>query len=259
MRIPRFNVARPSFIGLFAALALATTSGCGGGSAPAPAAAQPAPTTKAATAPPTPTSVTKSNSGGDSTDPERAALERLLNEPWGFRRDRWSTLRVPLVDWKNWRRVRIWGHPTRATHRYGDDHRAIDTILYTSVDGPNDLATCLAKFSEYASTTAQAYGVRMSEPQLIKMNQEVEDEGPKPMLVQLRDGSIDSLLASDDYVGALAVYPSFPGTCLVRGFAVVATNHRDIALKIRDRWVREGAPAMRWEKKVKEAPATEAR
>lgn len=254
MRSPSFTVARPAVMALFAALPLAIASGCGGGSAPAPAqAAQAAPPK-----PPTPKSVTRANPGGDADDPEKAALERLLNEPFGFRKDRWNTLRVPLVDWKNWKRVRIWGHPTRATYRYGDDHRAIDTVLYTPSDGPSDLASCLAKFTEYASTTAQAYGVRMSEPQLIKMNQPVEDQ-QKPMLVELREGSIDSLLAVNDYVGALAVYPSFPGTCLVRGFAVVATNHRDLALKVRDRWVREAAPGLQWEMNVKDPPATDGR
>ncbi|HLM75714.1 MAG TPA: hypothetical protein VK459_23530, partial [Polyangiaceae bacterium] len=84
----------------------------------------------------------------------------------------------------------------------------------------------------------------------------VEDQ-QKPMLVELREGSIDSLLAVNDYVGALAVYPSFPGTCLVRGFAVVATNHRDLALKVRERWVRDAAPGLQWEKKTKETPPTE--
>jgi hypothetical protein len=257
MRSPSFTVARPAVMALFAALPLAIASGCGGSSAPAPAPAQAAaPSAKPAA--PTPTSVSKANPGGDSNDPERAALERLLNEPFGFRRDFWGSLRIPLVDWKNWRRVRIWGHPTRATHRYGDGHRAIDTVLYTPSEGPSDLASCLAKFVEYASSTAQAYGVRMSEPQLIKMNQPVGEE-MKPMLVELRDGSIDSLLAVNDYVGALAVYPSFPGTCLVRGFAVVATNHRDLALKVRDRWVREAAPGLQWEKNVKDPPATDAR
>ena len=256
MRIPRFNVARPSLMALFAALPLAIASGCGGGSAPAPSPNHAAPSAPAK--PPTPKSVTKANPGGDADDPEKAALERLLKEPFGYRKDRWNTLRVPLVDWKNWKRVRIWGHPTRATYRYGDDHRAIDTILYTPSDGPSDLASCLAKFTEYASTTAAAYGVRMSEPQLIKMNQQVGEE-MKPMLVELREGSIDSLLAVDDYVGALAVYPSFPGTCLVRGFAVVATNYRELALKVRERWMREAVPGMLWEAKVKEPPATDAR
>jgi hypothetical protein len=40
---------------------------------------------------------------------------------------------------------------------------------------------------------------------------------------------------------------------------VVSTNHRDLALKVRDRWVREAAPGMQWEKRIKEKPEPEAR
>jgi hypothetical protein len=262
-RIPGVAMARSVVTAALLLLPLGVAPACGG-SPPAPAAAQkPEPSAAAvssasASPAPSPTSVTKANPGGDAADPEKAALERLANEPWGFRRDKWNTLHVPLVDWKNWRRVRIWGHPTRATYRYGDNHKAIDTILYTAITGPSTPEACLAKFNEDAIATAQSYGVRMSEPQLIRMTQLIGDDA-KPLLVQLREGSIDTILANDDYVGAVAVYQSWPGTCLVRGFAVVATRHRELAIKIRDRWVREGAPGLVWEKQVKEAPATESR
>lgn len=257
------------------AFALAFVSGCGSSPAPAqspweaepepsaaPSASAPAPLASASPSatfvPPTPASVSAKNPGGDAADPERAALERLAAEPWGYRKDRWDTLHVHLVDWKNWKRVRLFGHPTRVTHRYGDKHYAIDTILYTASDGPSDPASCLAKFSSYAQTTAQTYGVQMSQPVLIKMNQVLGDQSI-PMLVELREGHIDWLMMEDDYVGAIAVYSSWPGTCLVRGFAVQATRHRELAAKIRDRWVREGAPQLRWAPQVKEAPPTEAR
>lgn len=191
-------------------------------------------------------------------EPEKTTLERLASTSWGFRRDFWNTLHVPLIDWKGWRRVRIWGHPTRATYRYGDDHRAMDTILYTAIDGANDPDTCLTKFMDYASTSAQAYGVRLGESQLVRTNQIINDVA-RPMIIKLLEGSVSSIIANDDYVGAIAVYQSFPGTCLVRGFAVVSTNHKDLALQIRDRWVREGAPGLRWEKQVKAAPKVEGR
>ena len=76
------------------------------------------------------------------------------------------------------------------------------------------------------------------------------------MIVELLDGRLDSILGRDDYVGAVAAYQSFPGTCLVEGFAVVATNHRELAVKVRDRWVAEGAAKLGWNSFVKEAPET---
>jgi hypothetical protein len=79
------------------------------------------------------------------------------------------------------------------------------------------------------------------------------------VVIDLLDGRVDSIIARDDYVGAIAAYQSFPGTCLLHGFAVIATRQRELATKLRDRWVAEGAVHLTWEKKVKDAPPTEAR
>jgi hypothetical protein len=205
--------------------------------------------------PPTPKTVTRANPGGDADDPELAALERLASESWGTRKDRWNTLHVSLVDRKHWRRVRLWGYPMRASYRYGDDHYAVATIWYEQVEGPTDPESCLAKFLEFAMPVAKKFEVKMGPQKSFAATQTIDGEDkPRPMAMQVMDGSLDTLLKSDDYVGALAAYQSWPGTCLVQGFAVVATEHRELAVKIRDRWVAEGAPRLVWDKKVTEAP-----
>jgi hypothetical protein len=209
-------------------------------------------------APPTPKSITSKNPGGDANDPERAALERLLAQPWGHRKDFWATLHVPLIDWKNWRRVRVFGVPTRASYRYGDAHYAMASILYETIEGPNDPEACLARFMDQAAPLADANGVRLGERQRVRMTQTVGAES-RPLVIDLLEGRVDSIIARDDYVGAIAAYQSFPGTCLLHGFAVVATRHHELATKIRDRWVAEGAAHLTWERHVKEAPPPEAR
>ena len=205
-----------------------------------------------------PTAVAPANPSADADDPASAALAKLVAEPWGFRRDFWNTLHVPLADWKTWRRVRIFGHPTRASYRYGDDHHAVATIWYTTIEGPNEPEACLAKFIDMATPLADANGVRIGERQRVRMTQSVGAE-VRPMIVDLVDGRLDSLLGRDDYVGAIAAYQSFPGTCLLQGFAVVATRHHELAIKIRERWVAEGAAHLTWERHVKEAPPPETR
>src|SRR5437868_12813615 len=75
--------------------------------------------------PPTPTSITRQNPGGDAEDPERAALERLLREPWGGRSDRFGTLHLSVMDAAHWERVKLIAHPTRVAYRFGDDHYGI--------------------------------------------------------------------------------------------------------------------------------------
>lgn len=208
--------------------------------------------------PPTPASVTRENPGGDAEDPERAALERLLHEPWGGRRDRWNTVKVPLIDWKNWRRVRIFGHPTRATFRYGDDNYALVTIWYTATDGPSDPATCLKRFHDEARPIAESYSVSLGPITRRSAVQTIAGRA-KPVVFDLVEGSIDTLFSSDDYVGGVAAYESWPGTCLVAGFAVVATHHRALAVKVVERWVDDGALRLTWTARVKEAPTPDAR
>ncbi len=204
-------------------------------------------------APPTPKTITRENPGGDADDPARAALTRLAAEPWGHRKDLWNTLHVPLIDWKNWRRIRLFGHPTRASYRYGDDHYAVASIWYTVIEGANEPEACLAKFIDMATPIADANGVKIGERQRVRMTQNVGAE-VRPLVVDLVQGRLDSLLGRDDYVGAVAAYQSFPGTCLVQGFAVVATDHREMAIKVRDRWVAEGAAQLVWERHIKQAP-----
>lgn len=204
--------------------------------------------------PPTPASVTKQKPGGDAADPTKAALDRLLQQPFeAKRRDRWGTLRVPLADWKNWRRIRIWGHPTRATFQYGDDYTAMVVLRYSDIEGPNDPEHCLANFMKHASPVADNYGIRLGESKLVSTSQQTRGQA-QPILVRLQEGGVDSVIVSDDYVGFMAAYQSWPGTCLVQGFAVVSTDHPELATKVRDRWVTEAIAKLAWDKKVNEAP-----
>jgi len=209
-------------------------------------------------APPTPASISPKQPGGDAADAEAAALLRLAKEDWGTKRDRWKTLRVPLADWKNWRRVRLWGQPTRATYRYGDDHYAVTSIWYQRTEGKDDPDACLAKFLDLTVPIAKSFDVKLGAPKVTRASQRIDGED-RPMLIEVVDGAVESLFSSDEYVGAVAAYQSWPGTCLVQGFAVVAGNHRDLAVKVRDRWVAEGAAKLAWEKGLKEAPEPKAR
>ena len=230
--------------------ALVLVLGCNNNNLPAEGPPQPPPPER----PPTPASVTMKNPGGDAADPVKAALQRLIDEPVAVKRkDRWGTLRVPLADWKNWRRIRIWGHPTRATFQYGEERIALITIRYSKIEGPNDPERCLADFVRFASPIAQSYGVRLGDFELVHASQTLKGQ-QSPILVRLQEGGVDSIIASDDYIGFMAAYQSWPGTCLVQSFAALATDHPELATKVRDRWVKEAVGKLVWEKKVKEAP-----
>lgn len=219
-------------------------------------------------APPTPQTVTVQNPGGDAADPEQAALDRLAREPWGVRRDRTNTLLVPLVDAAHWQRVRLWGYPTRAAFRFGDDHHGVVALWFSPTTGPSDPQSCLDRFLAEARPAAEAYGTRIlasrpahpppqpSEPFRVGLATEALPGAPSsgPMVVQVIDAEVDGIFSSRGYAGALAAYPSFPGTCLIQGFVVVASGHWDLASRIRDRWVAEGAPGLAWHPRVTALP-----
>jgi hypothetical protein len=207
---------------------------------------------------PTPKTVTIENPGGDAADPEWAALDRLAREPWGARRDRYNTLVVPLSDARHWQRVRLWGYPTRASFRFGDEHYGVVSIWYHRAEGKDDPESCLDRFIAEARPVAENYGTKIGESHLVRTMARTR-QGLQPMVVRVVDASVDGFFEAKEYAGALAAYPSWPGTCLIQGFVVVAGKHKALAQRIRDRWVTEGAPRLAWHARLAEAPGFEAR
>jgi hypothetical protein len=201
--------------------------------------------------------VTRDDPGGDADDPAYAALTRLAEQPWGERPDFWKTLRVPLADAKKWRRVKFWGHPTRANYRYGDDHYAVVTIWYQPVTGPNNPEACLARFLEFSMPVARSYSVKLGPMKTTLTKREIRKER-HPMVVATVEGQYTTL-GTENYLGAIASYDSWPGTCLVQGIAVLATDHPALAETVRARWVNEGLPRLDWAKSVKATPEPKTR
>lgn len=208
--------------------------------------------------PPTPQTVTVKNPGGDAFDPELAALERLSREPWGGRRDRYNTLILPLADARHWQSVWLWGYPTRAAFRFGDEHYGVVALWYKPTTEKNDPESCLGRFITEARPAAEAYGTRVVSWPLVHAEQR-RGTMVRPMVVQALDADVDGLFATRSYAGALAAYTSWPGTCLIQGFLVVAAKHRELATRIRDRWITEAAPRLIWNPRLKEAPSFDER
>lgn len=208
-------------------------------------------------APPTPTSVTRDNPGGDADEPERAALTRLAEQPWGERLDFWKTLRTPLPDAKKWRRVKFWGHPMRVSYRYGDDHYAVVTVWYQPVSGASDPEACLARFLEFAMPVARSYSVTLGPMKTTLSKHAVRGKARRAAIATVEGQA--TTLGTERYLGAIVAYDSWPGTCLVQGVAVLATEHPDLAERVRTRWLDEGLRRLDWAASVKTAPEPKAR
>lgn len=232
-------------------LVITTTLGIATGCSPPPPARPPG-------VPPTPKSITLANPGGDAADPELAALTLLERGAWKRRRDRYGTLFAWLPDARHWRRVRLWGYPTRMSFRYGDEHYAVISVWYEPAKGADDPESCLSAFLDRHRPAADAFGVHAAEVRRVRTLQQGETSS-KPMVISIIDASVDSSLAQNEYAGAIAAYASFPGTCLLHGFLAVAGKHKELASRLRERWVTEGAPKLTWIPKVTSAPKFESR
>ncbi|APR83692.1 Hypothetical protein A7982_09041 [Minicystis rosea] len=245
--------------GSLALTVLGFVAGCGAAEPP-PAPVTPA--TAAAKPPqqarPTPASVTMANPGGDAADPELAALELLDHQGFSARRDREGTLSVQLAGAKYWRRVRLWGYPTRVAFRFGDEHYGVVAVWYEPAKGPDDPESCLKRFIAQGRPAAEMFGVRATEVRMVRTLQ-IGPTGSKPMVIDVIDAAVDGLTEPKEFAGALAAYESWPGTCLVQGFIVSAAKHHALAHRIRDRWVAEAAPKLGWTPRVTAAPAFDSR
>lgn len=79
------------------------------------------------------------------------------------------------------------------------------------------------------------------------------------MAVVRTSGKFNTLFKRDQYEVAIVAYESWPGTCLVQGFAVRVGTDVMLARRVVTRWLDEAAPALVWATWLREAPAFEDR
>ena len=187
--------------------------------------------------PPSPTSVTRREPGGDAPDPQRAALERLLKEPWGARGDKDEQLLAPIPDWEHWKRLRYWGFDNLVGFRYGNEYRAM-TVAHVQVmpEGmPVKSETCMRAFEDWARPQIKGFDVKL-EPFRVKVTRWRD----QPLVIQSVDGWVSWGIGSADFSAAWAAYPAYPDACLIYGVAVPWRDQGELAKKVRDRFIEEG-------------------
>ncbi len=189
--------------------------------------------------PPTPASVTEDEPGGDAHDPHEAALLRQLHERWGYQEDRDGQLRVPLVDWRNYDRVRYWAFDHFVGFKYGDDYHVMNAVFIQDVpkDVPMDSQTCLERAEKWGYPQLKSFEVKLGEQHVTATRWRGQ-----PIYVESVDGYVDFGLARRRFSAAYAAYPAYPDACLVFGMAVPWRKHEELAKEVRDRWVKEGVP-----------------
>lgn len=198
---------------------------------------------------PSPRTVTVAEPGGDAHDPHRAALERLLEQPWGWRSDKDDQVHAPLPDWEHWKRVRYWGIQHFAGWRYGDDHHAVTILVVQELPSgaKRDSETCLERFEAWARPRVNAYDVKLGPISVHHGKWRGE-----ALVVKEMDGHVDAGFGRKRWSAAWTAYPAYPNACLVYAVAVQWGEHEAQARAVRDRWVREAFERM--EPLTKERP-----
>jgi hypothetical protein len=83
--------------------------------------------------------------------------------------------------------------------------------------------------------------------------------GEADMPVIRTTGAFNTLFNDDRYLAAIVAYESWPGTCLVHGFAVQVGSDEDLARQVLERWIEEAAPQLRWRGALRSRPEIENR
>lgn len=217
--------------------------------------------------PPSPASISYNEPGGDAEDPHRAALQRLLDEPIGFKVDKFNTLRVSLFDWRNWRRIRVFTKPTRAAFRYGKKHHAIIVILYEKSRPDDTPAQCLERVFRRSTPMAEKFafelaGAQREHGQHLRgverrafPSASTERRARYATMPIIRTGGrFVTLFNQDHYLAAATAYKSWPGTCLIQGFAVRVDEDEDLAQAVLDRWLDQVAGRLSWSPRLRHTP-----
>jgi len=197
--------------------------------------ASPAAQPKLPPKPPSPASVTRNEPGGDAKDPHHAALQRLLAEPLGHRKDRDNQLQVALPDFRNWKRVRYWGVEHFLGFRYGEDHHALLVVFVHEVEEERPSSeACIRRFDAWGRPQIKAYEVQFD-----PFRAHHARFYDRPLVGIAVDGSVNVGFSRTKFSAGWAAYSYYPHTCMVMAVAVPWRDSPELARRVRDRFLNE--------------------
>jgi len=187
---------------------------------------------------PSPASVNMARPGGDASDPDAAALVRLLEEPLGELRDKDNQIGLHYPDSRHWKRVRYRLFEHLVGFRYSDRFDATVVVLVndTRAGRDADSRACIRQAETIARPRLRALSVTIgpvSETEITWRD--------KRIVVHSVDGAFPWGFKRIEFSAAWAAYPAYDKACLLHGFGVKHENRGDLARLVRDRWIRDVA------------------
>lgn len=171
----------------------------------------------------------------------RSALERQLAAHWGWGADKDRQVRVPLPDWQNWQRVRLFGVEHLAAFRYTKQHHTLTAVfaVETRAQKPSSL-TCMDEFERRGFPELVRHGVRI-EP----IGAKIAQWDKRPVLVHETEGRVTFLFSRYEFSAAWTAYPAYDHGCLVYATVVLWDGQPELARRVLDRFVAEGVAQVR--------------
>jgi hypothetical protein len=171
----------------------------------------------------------------------RSALERQLAASWGWGADRDHQVRVPLPDWQNWQRVRLFGIEHLAAFRYTKQHHILTAVfsVETTAQRPSSLS-CMDTFERRGKPELSRYGVHLA-----PISETASRWDQKPVLVHETEGRVTFLFSRYEFSVAWTAYPAYDHGCLVYATVVLWDGQPELARQVLDRFVAEGVSQVR--------------
>jgi hypothetical protein len=181
----------------------------------------------------------RASEGGNGGDEHAAALEELKVSPLTLRTDKQGAVRIPFPDAGHWMRVKFWGVPTLLGFRYGQGHHAVFGGTITHVADNSKPGACAESFEKWALPLIDAYDIDIhrSPPSAVPW------KDGKIAEIETLEAKAATIAMQGEQAIAYAIYPAWPGACLVIGVAIPARDgDKERAEAVRDRFVREVLP-----------------
>lgn len=171
----------------------------------------------------------------------RSALERQLAAHWGWGADKDRQVRVPLPDWQNWQRVRLFGVEHVTAFRYTKQHHTLTAVfsVETRAERPSSLS-CMDEFERRGFPELRKHGVHI-EP----IDERTSRWDERPVLVHRTDGRVTFLFTRYEFSAAWTAYPAYDHGCLVYATVVLWDGEPELARRVLDRFVAEGVEQVR--------------
>jgi hypothetical protein len=99
--------------------------------------------------------------------------------------------------------------------------------------------TCIRRFEAWARPQIRGYEVKLGE-----LGERETTWRDKPVVIRYVDGHVDMAFSRKQFSAAYAAYPAYPNACLIYAMAAPWREQRELAQKVRDRWVAEAFEQM---------------